>query len=214
MYKMYIDGVLLPVTPEKMDTKIKNKNKRLTLLNEGEVNLLKTPGLTEINIEIILPNNKYPFAIYEKGFKYADYYLNKLEDLKTSKTAFRFIVSRISPNGKLIFNSNMMVSIEDYIIKEDAGKLGIDIAVKIKLKQYREFGTKILKMSEDGTTATIENIRSAKIVSEFYTIKSGDTLYEIAKRELGDGEKYIEIMNINGIDNPNNIVVGQVIKLV
>ena len=41
MYELYIDGVLFPVTPGSLNIKINNKNKTITLINEGEVNLIK-----------------------------------------------------------------------------------------------------------------------------------------------------------------------------
>lgn len=85
MYSMYIEDVLFPVTPGKISYKIGNNNKTITLINEGEVNLIKTPGLTEITIdELILPVfQKYPFAQYEKDvFQNAEYFLGKLEEWK------------------------------------------------------------------------------------------------------------------------------------
>lgn len=214
MYRFYIDGLLLPVTPAKLQMKIKNKNKKITLLNEGEVSLLKTAGLTEISFTALFPQSQYPFAVYENGFKKAEYYLGKLEDLKIGKKPFRFIVSRLTPSGKLLFHTNMKVSLEDYTINEDAKKLGMDVESKIKLKQYRDFGTKKLKMSDDGKTATVIDERSKKDLLDFYIVRDGDTLYEIAKKELGDGEKYHELMELNSITNPNDIATGQVIKLV
>lgn len=63
MYELYIDGVLFPVTPGSLNIKINNKNKTITLINEGEVNLIKSPGLSDITIpELLLPINKYPFS--------------------------------------------------------------------------------------------------------------------------------------------------------
>ncbi len=35
MYKFWLDGVLLPVAPPKLDTKIKGNNKTLFLINES-----------------------------------------------------------------------------------------------------------------------------------------------------------------------------------
>lgn len=46
-----------------------------------------------------------------------------------------------------------------------------------------------------------------------YTVKKGDTLYGIAKSQLGDGSLYQKLADINNISNPNRIYVGQVIKL-
>lgn len=45
------------------------------------------------------------------------------------------------------------------------------------------------------------------------TVNPGDTLWAIAERELGDGNRYQEIANINGIPNPDMIQPGQVLNL-
>ena len=70
-YTFIIDGMKLPVTPEKLTVKIGNNNKTYTLMNDGEINILKMPGLTEIEFEALLPNVEYSFAEYENGFKNA-----------------------------------------------------------------------------------------------------------------------------------------------
>ena len=54
-YDLFLDGILFPVTPEKMTIKIKNQNKTLVLIDEGEINLLKKSGLTEISFTVLLP---------------------------------------------------------------------------------------------------------------------------------------------------------------
>ena len=46
-----------------------------------------------------------------------------------------------------------------------------------------------------------------------YTVKKGDTLWDIAKTYLGDGTRYTQLAAINGIANADLIYVGQVIKL-
>ena len=43
MYYFYLDKLLLPVAPEKLELKIKNQNKTMKLINEGEINQIKTP---------------------------------------------------------------------------------------------------------------------------------------------------------------------------
>lgn len=45
MYYFYLDKLLLPVPPEKLELKIKNQNKTMNLINEGEVNQIKTPRI-------------------------------------------------------------------------------------------------------------------------------------------------------------------------
>ncbi len=55
----------------------------------------------------------------------------------------------------------------------------------------------------------------AKASIKTYTVKSGDTLSEIAKRELGSANKYMEIFNANRdqLNDPDKIQPGQVLKI-
>ena len=62
MYKFYFNKDILPVTPGSITTTFKNQNKTITLINEGEVNLPKAPGLTEYSFKFMLPWCNYPFV--------------------------------------------------------------------------------------------------------------------------------------------------------
>lgn len=215
-YIVYLDGVALPVTPSKIQMKIKNKNKIINLINDGEVNVLKSAGLTEISFTVIIPHVKYPFAFYPGGFKDASYYLEKFEQLKADKFPFQFICSRTSPAGKLLFDTNIKVSIEDYKIHENASD-GQSLNVTIQLKQYKDYGTKLVNI-ESKSTETIATVKTTRPtqsapVMKTYTVKSGDTLWNIAKKNTGDGSKYTNIVLLNNIENPNLITVGQVLTM-
>ena len=48
-YYFYLDDMMLPIPPAKMDIRIKNKNKTVSLINEGEINIIKAEGLKEIS---------------------------------------------------------------------------------------------------------------------------------------------------------------------
>lgn len=230
MYNFYIDKMLLPVTPSKMQVKINNKNKTMTLLNDGEINILKSPGLSEISFDFILPNVKYPFAIYKGNkFRNAEYFLKRIEKIKTQKKAFRFIVVREIQSGNNLFDTNMQVSLEDYTITDDAEN-GTDIGISIKLKEYKSYSTKMVAIIEsvaaavetaqvETTAPTVINppVEARPVESpptpQTYTVVEGDCLWNICKQYLGDGSKYQEIADLNGIANPNLIYPGQVIKL-
>lgn len=216
MYSLFLDGVQFPVTPEKVTMSISNMNDTITLMNDGEVNLLKRAGLTELSFDVLLPNVRYPFAVYPNGYQPASYYLDKLESLKISQKPFIFILSRSKPNGTLLFDTNLRVSLEEYEIEEDAEN-GFDLMVSISLKQFRDYGNKKLTIkssSTDTTKVTKTNARTSdKVTAKSYTVKAGDTLWTIAKREFGNGAKYTEIAKINNLSNPNLIRIGQVLKL-
>ena len=84
-YEFYLDRCLLPVTPSKLEVKINNANHTMTLINEGEINVLKQAGLTDVEFTCEIPQVKYPFAVYKEGFRGADYFLDYFESLKSSR---------------------------------------------------------------------------------------------------------------------------------
>ncbi|MEY8318402.1 LysM peptidoglycan-binding domain-containing protein [Oscillospiraceae bacterium 50-58] len=215
-YKMYIDGALMPITPSKVKVKINNQNKTLTLISGEEINILKEAKLTDVSFDVVLPQVPYPFT--NGGAQSADYYLSLFERLKQSKTPFQWILNRSRPDGVALFYSNLTVGLEDYQITDDA-KDGFDLAVSVKLKQYRAFGTKTVQITpspapSQPATATVqepprETTSAPKAAN--YTVKSGDCLWNIAKKQLGDGSRWKEIYELNKdkIKNPNLIYSGQ-----
>lgn len=216
-YDFYLDKCLLPVAPQKLQTKINNANKTAILINEGQINILKAPKLTEIEFECLIPHTKYPFAVYKNGFKGIQYFLNYFENLKSMNKPFQFIVSRTLPTGKVLFSTNIKVSMEDYKITEQA-KDGFDLTVNIKLKQFRDYGTKIINIkttSKAKPKATVTKKRATSKTtskSQTYTVVKGDCLWNIAKKFYNDGSKYTVIYNANKKligSNPNLIYPGQ-----
>ena len=214
MYSFYLDNVLLPITPKQLQIKIKNQNKTIELINFGQVNILKMPGLSEISFDFSVPIvGKYPFA---RELQSPEYYFSLLEKLKTQLKPFKFTVLRQIRADRSEFATNMNVTLEDYEIVEDADN-GFDVTFKVNLKQYREYATQNLeiKQTSDGKlTATKQTTRqTTKEPAKTYTVKSGDTLWNIAKKQLNDGSKYKDLAALNNISNPNFLTVGQVLKL-
>ncbi len=64
-----MDKVRLPVTPGKLQISINNANETVELINEGQVNLLKKAGLSDIEFECLIPQVWYPFAEYESDLE-------------------------------------------------------------------------------------------------------------------------------------------------
>lgn len=217
-YHFYLGKMLCPIPPSALNVKIKGQNKTVTLINDGEINILKTSGLTDVSFDLRLPNTKYPFATYPLGYHDAQYFLLVLENLKKEKKPFQFIVVRTLPNGKILHNTNMKVSLEDYQQKEDA-KEGFDIVVSISLKQYRDYGTKTCKVTFASNKAKLatQNTRNAATAPKVktYKVKKGDCLWNIAKKYYGNGSKYTVIYNANKdkINNPNLIYPNQVLTI-
>lgn len=221
-YIFYLDGILVPITPSSITTKINNKNKVVTLINDGDFNILKEEGLKEFTFDMCLPAYKYPFA---RGVLLPiNYYLNMLSFLKNSKKPFRFIVIREGAVGSSGYNTTILVSLENYEIKEDAGN-GRDVVVSVTLKEYKNVNSTLFKYVNIGAQAigaalsvatfifTKTRDSSSKKSQRTYKVKEGDTLYIIAKKELGDANKCNFLKELNKLSSIHDIRVGQVIRL-
>ena len=209
-----MSGVLLPVTPEKISYKIKNNNKTIDLMNGSSINVLRQPGLTEISFKALIPCRKYPFS-HPEGFKEQDYFLTLLQELKTGLKPFDFNIHRTISNTTELAEVNMKVSLESYTITEEASGMG-DVEVEINLKEYTEQITSdyVVTDTKKGTAKEVKTRESDKATPSNYTVKSGDSLWKIAKLQLNDGTKWKDIAEKNGIKSPYTIKPGQVLKLV
>ena len=134
--------------------------------------------------------------------------------VEEKKKSFRFIVAR-SMGSKRTWDTNLLMALEDFEIEEDADE-GDDVLITFKLKQYKEYGIKTIKIVQatqhnvptatttttTTTTATTTSTSTRSTdnrtqTAKTYTIKSGDCLWNIAKTYYGDGSKYTVIYNAN-----------------
>ena len=211
-YTCYLGGMEVP-TPAKLTVKVKGKNKTLVLLNEGEINFLRSPGLTEITVPLVFP-------MLGSARSPADY-LDMLERLKIGKKTTQFILVRASPDGRRLFDTNLTVSVEDYNIVEDATK-GLDVSVDVNLKQWRDYGTKTVTVEQSDDTSQppmiiVDQERDASTAptAKTYTVQKGDSLWAVAAKYYGKGADYVKIYEANEdkISNPTVIYPGQVLTL-
>ena len=193
------DLLTFPITQSALNIKVGSNNKVVNLINEGDINILKSPSLAEIDFTARFPMRKYPYSRDAENFTT---YYDLFKELKTEKKSFRFIVARHTPNGNRTWDTNMLVSLEDFDISEDASE-GDDVLVTFKLKQYKEYGitTITVKTNNDGkaTTNKKENRGTDNKSSraQSYTVKSGDCLWNISKKFYGDGAKWKKIYEAN-----------------
>lgn len=156
MYYFFLDKLQLPVAPGALTTRINGQNKTVNLINEGEINIIKQPGLTEVSFEFLIPHTNYPFVNYG-GTIGVSGVLGWLKRLKTQQKPFQFIVSRMGGSNKLLHATNIKVTLEDYELKEEADN-GLDTIASVTLKQYRPYSTKILETDQNGKT-TVKKTR-------------------------------------------------------
>lgn len=192
------DVLTFPITPGKLTIKVGSNNKVVTLISEGDINILKSPSLTEIEFEARFPMRKYPYSREYSAFQN---YFDKFKDLKENKKPFRFIVAREMMKGGRTWDTNILVALEEFEINEDADE-GDDVLITFNLKQYKEYGVKQLPASSARTTTSTSNVprstaNNPSSSSSNYTVKSGDCLYNIAKKTYNDSSYWQSIYDLN-----------------
>ena len=238
-YYFFMGTLQLPVPPAKMSVQIHGKNKTINLINEGEVNLLKTPGLMTVSFDVRLPNTRYPWANYDNslenmagnamagktlgtsnifGFNKASHYLQQLESFKKNETPFRFIVTRMGRGLSLLFSTNMLVTLEDYSIAEDKARDGFDVTCPVKLREYRAFGTKKATMTTDANgnkTLAVESTRDTtdKAIPNAVKVTTAASVYEAVKSIGGGALNWRTVAMNNAVENPIADVKGMTLKL-
>ncbi|MFD2117251.1 LysM peptidoglycan-binding domain-containing protein [Paenibacillus yanchengensis] len=150
------------------------------------------------------------------------YYLKTIEDWMKKKRPIRFIF--ISET----YYINTAVSIESFDWKEMGGSGG-DIEYTLKLKKYVFYSAKRLEPVKKEVLDTVLGKALGKTVAEkpkgerpkdkvkpkTYKMVSGDTLWGVAIKFLGKGERYREIQKLNNITESEiyRLPIGKVLKL-
>lgn len=213
MYDIYIDRMLIPVSPDKITFTMKNKNETISLINASEMNILKTEGLREISFKIVLPAYKYPFINALQGFNKPKHYLDKLQRLKDNRKPFQFIIARKYPNNKGYFNTNIKVSLEEFTYSDDVSEF-MDIPVEIKLKEFKDPRKSELKMLDDKISGYLTMPRPVtKVIDRFISTGPGETLWGVCRSQLGGLEKMADVMKWNGLKRLTDFIPGQNLRL-
>jgi len=112
---------------------------------------------------------------------------------------------------------NMAVLVESFSYYAQA-QTG-DIYYTLALKEYRFLTAKTAEVAviddvaiPNSASLTVRPVTKAT-TGKKYTVKTGDTLWNICKKELGNGSLYTSVATKNNIKDPNKITVGQVITL-
>lgn len=201
----------IPVLPAKLNVSSPGKNERVTVLELGEVLLLRKKGLRILSWESFFPVSKAPYTTGQ--IKDPVSIVQAIQKARDKKTPVRFLITGTD------LDCNLRMGIDSFEYEERSGELG-DLYYTIKLYEWKDISPKriVLPEKEEEPAKAKEPERPGKPekTSKTYTVKSGDCLWNIAKKFYGKGSDYTKIYNANkGVigSNPNPIYPGQVFTI-
>jgi hypothetical protein len=211
----------LPVLPEKISVKRSLDSSEKTVLELGNVNILRGAKLRQISFSSFFPAQKIPAVSVRTKIKEPLWYVQKLRDMMESRKALRFVLL----GDDLDINTQM--SVESFEYSESYGAVG-DIEYKLTLKEWVDYSPRKVTIKQnkavsESKTRSGQPETAPEDSAVQYTVKSGDCLWSICKAQYNDGSLYDKLYQANksvmdarnkGTGNPSyTIYVGEVLTL-
>ncbi|URJ46373.1 LysM peptidoglycan-binding domain-containing protein [Paenibacillus polymyxa] len=225
-YNNQEEAFRIPVNPEELSVKEAGDGSTYKIVGGDEINAIQSRKLTEISFSSFLPGQLYPFVNGDELLPIPEY-IALITKWMDAKRPIRFIYSAISfdPGAQKSPQEiaiNMPVTIEEFEWKPVAGTS--DIEYTITFKKYVFYNAVQAKVKQTTTKTGAKKTTTTKakakrpnekVKPKSVKVKAGDTLWIIAKKNLGDGSRYKEIQTLNKITNAQakRLKVGQVLRL-
>lgn len=126
--------IQLPVNPAELTTSGGGDHKKYDMLTLGEAKGIGKPKLASWQISSYFP---------AEGDQPSSAYVEKMLELAEHKKPFRLIINRQTPSGAAVYETNSLVLLEKWELKDSAGEEG-DVYYELTLSEYKEFKAKTL----------------------------------------------------------------------
>lgn len=200
----------LPVNPEKITIVYSAHTDNVYVGSLGDVVIPGKAKAAQISFSSILPANYFSGCSVSKPMS-PELYIMAIDAFVNFGTVVKF---RITDR-----DINMTAVVDSFQYTEKGGDVGT-YEYSISLKEYKCVKPRQIDLNKITGKATVSKqtpVRTnTKEIPKTYTVKSGDCLWNIAKKFYNDGSKYTKIYEANksiiGV-NPNLIYPGQVLKI-
>lgn len=176
------DRLRLPVLPEQIDISDTIQNDSVKVARFGEITFIDNPGAKEISFSSFFPKKHSPLSEY-KGCPSPENAIARIEKWLKSKKPVQFLIT-----GTKI---NLTCSIEAFSHSEGQKDIG-DRDFEIKLKENRTASPRKIKQKKK-----TKKKRPSKSAPKTYTVKKGDTLWDLAGKFYGSSMQWRKIWNAN-----------------
>ena len=200
------EKIHFPVNPEKFTITCNGKTDSVDIVGLGEILIKQDRPAMEITWKCFLPSSYFPGMNFKEI--YDPYWVaNRINGWKDREGVCHLVVTNTP--------INLYVLVTKYKLWEVGGDVGT-VYYDITLKEWRNTAPRQIEVVQE--TAVISDAEERvdnRSTPTTYTVVSGDSLFVIAKKVWGDGNRWREIYNANTdkIKNPNLIYVGQIFTI-
>jgi hypothetical protein len=196
-----------PINPEQVTAQTGAKLQTFEVIALGDISLPRGYVPTRFIWDSILPGELRKDAAYIKDWRSPKELLGILSGWRMKGEKLRLLVTETPINHDVYIDT----------LNHTWGGGHGDAQYNITLVEARELIVSTqaeMQANQTGTPAAAK--RPAPSTPKTYTVKSGDTLYGIAKQVFGDGGRWPEIYGVNTAvigKDPNLIKPGQVLRI-
>ncbi|SFM29206.1 Nucleoid-associated protein YgaU, contains BON and LysM domains [Gracilibacillus orientalis] len=173
----------LPVLPSSLGLSIGNKNESIDISNLGEVTVIQDPSPKTVQFSSFFPAKSTPLVEYS-SFPKPWEAIQRIEKWQKSKKPLRLVVTKTK--------INIPVSIDTFNYSEEGGSVG-DILYDLSLKEYKFVSVRKIKVKVPKKPKR----PNPKPKPRTHTVKSGDTLWDLARKYYGNSLEWRKIWNAN-----------------
>ncbi|GAA3410355.1 LysM peptidoglycan-binding domain-containing protein [Paenibacillus hodogayensis] len=195
------DELWFPVNPTEISIRRDRSLETFQIMNLGEVDFPYGEKIKEISFSTFFPAVSDPSFCRYPDIPNPQLTMNKLNTWMSDRQPLRLM---ITPS-----EVNVLVIISSHNSTFKANEPG-DVYFDISFRTWREYRVRTLDEMNGGSLA--EARPDLKPVPKTYTVQSGDSLWAIAKLNLGAGSRWSEIYELNAGQigpNPDLIRPGQ-----
>ena len=194
------ERIYFAVNPAEISVSRPNRNHVASLAMGGTVNLWGGRGLREVRLTTFLPAARSPFSDGNDP----ETVLSMLKSWQDSGDPIRLILS-----GSDINDAFLIEDVTECLREGDP-----DVWLSITLREYK-FKSALAALAEKQSPGaqSAPARTDERVTPQTYTVKKGDTLWDIACRFFGDGTRWQELAAKNGVSDPRKLQIGKVIVL-
>lgn len=190
-----------PVNPPEVTVEGAKKIETVSIIDIGDVDFPVGDELTGISFSSFFPRDYDPSYCQYAGIPSPEEAVKRLNAWRTAGKPVRLLITETS--------INTLVLVTRIVHRYVGGEPG-DIYFELAMRQWRE--VKVRSITQVAPTAQTRPRPDTKPVPKIYVVKPGDSLWKIAKLQLGNGARWQDIYAKNkGVigPNPNLIYPGQ-----